>query len=143
MAGVGGGILLLVIMMLSGALAAAILPYNIYDIPGMRPANDPAILLFFLSPFVIAFAAAILYDITDPVLKGGTVRKGVVFGLLLFFVITVPNQILIYSSMVYPDGFYLAQVLDGLIGYPLFGVVCAGIWKGGGLEDLKKEIRSL
>lgn len=41
-----------------------------------------------------------------------------------------------------PEGFSLAQILNGLAGYPLFGVVCTGIWSGGWLEDLRKEIRS-
>ena len=101
-----------------------LLPYSISDIPGMRPATDPVLILFFLSPFVVAFVAAILYDVIEPAL-------------------TVPNQVIISSSMYYPEGFYLAHILNGLAGYPLFGVLCAGIWSGGGLEDLRKEIRSI
>jgi hypothetical protein len=109
----------------------------------MRPATDPVLILFFLSPFVVAFVAAILYDGIEPALRGGRIRRGVVFGLLLFILLTVPNQVIISSSMYYPEGFYLAHILNGLAGYPLFGVLCAGIWSGGGLEDLRKEIRSI
>ena len=45
-AGIAGGLLLMVVILAAGAAAAAILPYNIYDIPGMRPATDPVSLLW-------------------------------------------------------------------------------------------------
>lgn len=97
----------------------------------------------FLSPFVVAFVAVILYDGIEPALRGGRIRRGVVFGLLLFILLTVPNLVIISTSMSSPEGFSLAHILNGLAGYPLFGVLCAGIWSGGGLEDLRKELRSI
>jgi hypothetical protein len=138
-----GGILLTASSMIFGVAAAALLPYNIFDIPGMRPVTDPVALLFFLYPFVIAFVSAILYDLLHPVLRGGTVRKGVVFGYLLFILIVIPNQFVIYSSMQYPAGFYLSAILNGMIGYPLFGVLCAWLWLGVSHPDFRKEASSI
>jgi hypothetical protein len=143
MAGIGGGLLLLVLMILSGAVANIFLPYNIFEIPGMRTADDPVSILFFLYPFVIAFAGAILFNFLDPALKGSVGRRGLIFGLLLFILVTIPNQFVIYTSMYYPSGFYLSGILNGLIGYPLFGILCARIWKTNGIEELKSEVRGI
>jgi hypothetical protein len=142
-AGFAGGLLLLVIMLLSGALANVVLPYTIFDIPGMRPADDPVSILFFLYPFVIAFAAAILFDFLNPALHGGVGRRGLIFGMLLFIIVTIPNQFVIYASMYYPPGFYLSSVITGLIGYPIFGMLCARIWRTYGIEELKSEARGI
>jgi hypothetical protein len=134
-----GGLILLVVTIISGAVAGVILPYNIFDIPGMRPVTDPVAVLFFFYPFVVAVAAAILYDIIDPVLPGTTVRKGITYGLLLVVIVTIPNQYIIWSSMYYPMGFYLSNILSGIIGFPFFGILCARIWGQGGLQRLKRE----
>ena len=45
-AGIAGGLLLMVVILAAGAAAA----YNIYDIPGMRPATDPVSLYIFSTP---------------------------------------------------------------------------------------------
>jgi len=138
-AGITGGILLFVTMILTGFVANAVVPYNILDIPGMRPATDPVSVLFFFYPFVISFASAILFDFLNPVLMGGIGRRGVIFGILLIILITIPNQFVIYTSMYYPAGFYLSSILNGLIGFPLFGMLCAWIFGANGLEKLKIE----
>jgi hypothetical protein len=142
-AGIAGGFLLFVITILSGAVANVFLPYNIFDIPGMRPADDPVSVLFFLYPFVISFAASILFNFLDPALKGGVGGRGLLFGMLLIILVTIPNQFVIYASMYYPPGFYLSSILNGLIGYPLFGILCAWIWKTRGIEELKREARGI
>jgi hypothetical protein len=142
-AGILGGILLSATSTIFSAAAAALSPYNMFDIPGMRPMTDPIALLFFLSPFIIAFVSAILYDLLDTSLRGGTIRKGVVFGLLLFLLITVPNLFIIYSSMYYPAGFFLSSILNGIIGYPLFGVLCAALWRGKSHPDFRKEVSAI
>ncbi len=140
LAGALGGLLLLVVILIAGEVAAAILPYDIYGIPGMRPVSDPVSVLFFVYPFVLAVAGAVLYDVFSPALSGGVVRKGAVFGLLLFVISTIPGLFVIWSSMYYPAGFYLSNALSGIIGFPLFGILCARIWGGNdGLARLKKE----
>jgi len=142
-AGIFGGFLLLVINFLCGFIANALLPYTIFEIPGMRPMTDPFAALFFLYPFVLAFTAGILYDFIHPVLRGDSARNGVVFGLLLFIVVTIPNQFVIWSSMYYPAGFYLSSILYGIIGFPLFGILCVVIWGKEGVEALKKEYTTI
>jgi hypothetical protein len=142
-AGIAGGFLLFVTTILSGAVANVFLPYNIFDIPGMRSADDQVSVLFFLYPFVIAFAASILFNFLNPALKGGVGRRGLLFGILLIILVTIPNQFVIYASMYYPPGFYLSSILNSLIGYPLFGILCAWIWKTRGIEELKREARGI
>jgi hypothetical protein len=41
--------------------------------------------------------------------------------------------------MNYPVGFYISNILAGLIGFPLFGMLCASIWRNGGIIALKRE----
>ncbi len=142
-AGVLGGFILLITSLLGGFVANALIPYNIFEIPGMRPMTDPIAALFFLYPFVLAFAGAILFDFMHMVLKGEKVRKGVVFGLLLIILVTIPNQFVIWSSMYYPAGFYLSGILNGIIGFPLFGILCATLWEKEGVERLKKEYSTI
>ena len=104
-AGIAGGILLFVIMIFTGFVANAFVPYNIFDLPGMRPAADPVPVLFLLYPFVISFTSAILFDFLNPVLTGGIGRRGAIFGTFLILLINIPNQFVIYTSMYYPAGF--------------------------------------
>lgn len=139
LAGILGGILLLATSVIFNGIATILSPFNIFDVPGMRPMSDPISSLFFATPFVVAFVSAIVYDIVNPALAGGTVRKGIVFGCLLFLLITIPGMFVVYSSMYYPGGFYIAGLLNGLIGYPLFGIVCALLWTGTGKFDFRAE----
>jgi hypothetical protein len=141
--GILGGILLLATSVIFSGIATILSPYNIFDIPGMRPMTDPIALLFFLYPFVIAFVSAILFDLIRPCLKGGTVRKGIVFGYLLFLLIVIPSQFVVFSSMSFPNGFYFANLLNGIIGYPLFGILCALLWLGADRPDFRKEASSI
>jgi hypothetical protein len=141
--GILGGILLLATSVIFSGIATILSPYNIFDIPGMRPMTDPIALLFFLYPFVIAFVSAILFDLIRPCLKGGTVRKGIVFGYLLFLLIVIPSQFVVFSSMSFPNGFYFGNLLNGIIGYPLFGILCALLWLGADRPDFRKEASSI
>jgi len=105
-------------------------PYDIATLGGMRAMNDPVMLLYFLYPFVFAFAAAGVFDIIKSSLTGKNVRdKGLMFGALLFTLVTIPSVFVMASSMDYPVGFYLAQVLEGIIGYPVLGILFTRIWK--------------
>ena len=61
-------------MLTAAEAAAAVLPYDILDIPGRHPVTDLVSNLFFLYPFVLAFAVAILYDVLSPALPGDVVR---------------------------------------------------------------------
>jgi hypothetical protein len=54
--------------------------------------------------------------------------RGMLFGVLLLIVNTIPTLFVIYTSMSYPAGFYLANIIAGGVGYPLLGILYAYIW---------------
>jgi hypothetical protein len=62
LAGTAGGCILLISMYVFGTITAAIAPYDIALLGGMRAADDPVVTFFFLYPFVLSYAAAILFD---------------------------------------------------------------------------------
>jgi hypothetical protein len=143
LAGILGGIFLAATSTIFDAADAALLPYNIFDIPGMRPVTDPVSFLYFLSPFVPAFVPAILTDLLTLSSRWKTVRKGVTFGFLLFLLIAIPDLFSISSLMYFPAGFILAAILNGIIGYPPFGVLCALLWRGSSHPDFRKEASAI
>lgn len=61
-AGIAGGVLLLILMIVSGFLVNLVLPANLSEYGGMRAMDDPVMNLFYIYPFVVASAAAIVFD---------------------------------------------------------------------------------
>jgi hypothetical protein len=128
--GIAGGFVLLVLVTIFSELSVLVAPYNIATLGGMRAMDDPVMMLYFLYPFVFAFAAAFVFDIVQGSLTGkNRTQKGVFYGGLLFIVVTIPSVFVMASSMTYPIGFYVAQVLEGIIGYPVLGAIFAWLWK--------------
>lgn len=128
-AGIAGGILLFVAQFAFSMIGNLIAPYDIFTIGGMRARDDPIMLLFFAYPFVLSFASAAVFDRVKGALGGSCCGgAGFTFGLILFLLITVPSMFVIYSSMDYPRGFYVANILFGAIGFPAVGMLYARIW---------------
>lgn len=127
--GIAAGAVLLIMSTIFSMLAAVIAPYDIFDLGGMRAANDPVMALFFLYPFIFALAAAVLFNEIERALEGDKVKRGIRFGLLLFVIFTIPNQFVIFSSMTYPPGFYIGNLLTGLVGFPVLGIVITTLWE--------------
>jgi len=123
-----GGLLLTLCELVFGQVANAVAPYDIFAIGGMRPADDPLMLLFFAYPFVLAFFSSLVFDTVEKALEGPPLRKGIGFGVILLLLVTLPSLFVIFSSMLYPAGFYLANFLTGVIGFPLLGCLFAWIW---------------
>lgn len=123
-----GGVLLLITSFVIGFITAAVAPYDIFAIGGMRSIDDPIMILFFLYPVIVAFASAVLFEFVKSSLKGSEMKKGITFGLLLFLIITIPSAWVIYTSMTYPLGFHLDNILQGLVGYSLLGIMFVKIW---------------
>lgn len=121
--GIVGGILLEIAMLASSALAAAVLPYDVLAIGGMRAVDDPVMALFFTWPFVFSFAAAVVFERVQGAFDGSAAWRGVRYGTVLFLLYTIPNLFVVYTSMDYPAGFYLANLLFGIVGFPLLGVL--------------------
>jgi hypothetical protein len=128
-AGSAGGAVLLFLLMIFSTLSTIIAPYDIAKLGGMRAMDDPIMIMFFFYPFVLAFAAAGVFDIVQGSLSGAPFNKGVMYGVLLFVLVTIPSMFVMISSMNYPVGFYIVQVLEGAIGYPVLGIIFAKIWK--------------
>jgi hypothetical protein len=126
--GLTGGIVLLIAMFAFGSIATVIAPYDISKLGGMRAIDDPVMVLFYLYPFVLSFVAAVLFDLVKDSLKGTALQKGLTFGLMLFLLETIPSIFVIFTSMNYPFGFHLAGFLEGIIGYPVTGILFARIW---------------
>jgi hypothetical protein len=125
-----GGLFLALCELVFTQVANAVKPYNMLAIEGMRSATDPVMLLFFAYPFVLAFTSSLVFDTVEKTLDGQPLRKGIGFGVILFLLVTLPSLFVIFSSMHYPAGFYLANLLTGVIGFPLLGCLFAWIWAG-------------
>jgi hypothetical protein len=113
--GVAAGIVVLVLAMIIGSATQALFNYNVLSLAGMRSVNDPVSILFFLYPFVVALAVAILYDFTKKSFTGSVMRKGIMLGLLGWMVYGIPSAFIVFSSMDYPVGFTVNSVIGSLI----------------------------
>jgi hypothetical protein len=128
-AGIAGGILLFIAQFVFSMVGNLIAPYDIFAIGSMRKASDPVMLLFYAYPFVLSFTSAVVFDqVKDGLTPSCCGGAGLAFGLLLLLLITVPSMFVIYSSMDYPRGFYVANILFGAIGFPAVGMLYARIW---------------
>ena len=124
---IAGGILLTILSIIFSLVANAVAPYDIFSIGGMRAITDPIMALYFLYPFVFALTTAIVFGFVKGSLKWK--NPGAQFGLLLFLIATVPSMFMIFASMTYPIGFYIENILGGIISFPLLGILFASVWK--------------
>lgn len=127
-AGFFGGLWLLCIVLIVGWIVNFVAPYAILDLPGMRSVDDPVAALFFAYPFVISFMAAIVYATIQKPLMSLAGTPGLLFGGILIMLYSIPCLFVTFTSMEYPPGFYLSQILEGVIGFPLLGLLYAKIW---------------
>jgi hypothetical protein len=128
MGSISAGFILLIIMVISGYLVNMVLPTDISRYGGMRAMNDPVMNLFYLYPFVIASAAAIIFDIVKGCLNSTPVRKGLMYGVMLICIMTVPSLYVMYTSMTWPADFYVSTLIWEIISFPLMGITYARIW---------------
>ncbi len=124
-----GGIVLFVVNFVVSAIILAVAPYDIFTLGGMRAAEDPLLVFFFAYPFVLSFAAAVIYDLVKGSLHGTSSGRGATFGAALFLIYTVPSIFITFTSMDYPMGFYFENLLFGILGFPLVGVIYAMLWE--------------
>lgn len=124
-----GGIVLLAVNFVISALVALVAPYDVLALGGMRSVEDPLMLFFFAYPFVLSFAAAIVFDLVKDALPGQAGSKGAIYGAALILLYTLPSVFITFTSMNYPAGFYLETLLFGVVGFPLIGAIYAMIWE--------------
>ena len=113
--GIVAGIVILVLSMIVSTATQALFDYNVMTLVGMRSVNDPISMLFFLHPFVVGLAMAILYDFAKKSFTGTAIRKGTVLGLLGWVVYGIPSAFIVFSSMDYPMGFTVNSVIGSLL----------------------------
>ena len=113
--GIVAGIVILVLSMIVSTATQVLFDYNVLTLAGMRSVNDPVSMLFFLHPFVVGLAMAILYDFTKKSFTGTAIRKGIVLGLLGWVVYGIPSAFIVFSSMDYPIGFTVNSVIGSLV----------------------------
>lgn len=124
-----GCLVLYITMFLTSALTMLIAPFNIFDVGGMRASDDPVMMLYYLYPVLLSFITTYVYSIIRGALKGPYIEKGLIFGLIIFLLLTVTSGFIIFTSMIYPAGFYVVMILNGLISYPLLGILYSFIWE--------------
>jgi hypothetical protein len=123
-----GSVLLYIMLFLISAITMAISPFNIFDLGGMRTPTDPLMMLYYLYPVLLSLITTYVFSVVRDSLQGSYINKGLMFGLLLFLLLTVSSGFIIVTTMQYPPGFYIDMILNGLISYPLLGILYTVIW---------------
>ncbi len=123
--GVLGGLSLLILSFVADALTQFVAPYSIFEVPGMRSITDPVMMLYFLYPFVFSFISAGFWQIIRESLSKDTKEAAWQFAGILFVLVVIPNIWVVFTSMSYPAGFYISNILSGIIGYPCIGYLNA------------------
>lgn len=125
--GLLGGIVIFVVWMVVSVVVQAVAPYDVLKLGGMRAKDDPVMLLFFMHPWVISFAMAILYDNVGKAVEGGCIGKGLKFGLLSWLMTSIPSVFIVFTSMNYPLAFTAASLLGSFFYMLAAGVTTARI----------------
>jgi hypothetical protein len=106
-----------------GLITQAIMPFDWTSVGGMRSFDDPIMILFFLYGFVSAIGAVVLYQFIN--LKGNTNQKGAKFGAMMWLATSVPSAFVILTTMTYPAGFFLNELVFGFFIWVLMGITIA------------------
>ena len=95
----------------------------------MWSATDPFMMLYYLYPVLLSLITTYVFSVVRGSLQGSYIEKGLMFGLLMFLLLSVTSGFIIITTMQYPVGFSLDMVLNGLISYPLLGILYTIIWE--------------
>lgn len=129
MGGLIVGFIIMVIDIVIGGIFRLFLPYDIFELGGMRKISDPIMLLFFVHPWVLSFILSFVYSHFGKALNGNYIAKGWKFGLLMWIVIFVPYTFLVFTSMEYPIGFYINSIFPPFFYMTLSGIVISKIFE--------------
>jgi len=89
----------------------------------MRSWSDPLMSLFFISPFILGIGLAWVWNRSKSLFSGSIWRRGANFGLIYFFIATIPGMIMSYSS--FPLSFL--TIISWTIGGLANGIVAGWI----------------
>jgi hypothetical protein len=126
--GISAGTVLFVLLFGLNIIMNLVIPYDITKFNGMRSMNDPVMMLFFVYPFVLAFAAAYVFDIIHPVLPGSGMKKEVLFSTVMLIIVAIPSNFAMFTSMDWPVTFYIGNLIWALTGFFLTGIIFNKIW---------------
>jgi hypothetical protein len=124
---IAAAIVYFAVLMVLSLLTQIVLPYDMMKVPGVRSTTDPIMLAFFIYPLVYMVGVVILYPLFK--LKWTVVQKGLAYGFIIWLVTNVPESYVIYTSMVYPEGFFVDKLLFGLIAWIAAGTTIAYLLK--------------
>ncbi len=125
LAGLAAGAVIFVLSFAMEALIQAVLPYKWTDLGPIRDLKDPLMTAFWLYPFVMGLVASMAYQWVGKRFQGNWLEKGRKLGLMLWFIVAVPETYLLVTSMNYPLGFYASLVVGYLLYYLAAGLVVA------------------
>ena len=123
--GLAAGVAILVVTCIVDSVITAVLPYNVFELGGMRAIDDPIMMLFFLAPFLTGISLAILYDVTRAAFTGTVKQNGIKLGLLGWIVASIPSAWIVFTSMTYPLGFTASSTVGTLLYMLAAGLVIA------------------
>ncbi|UCH72348.1 MAG: hypothetical protein JSW62_02025 [Thermoplasmatales archaeon] len=123
--GILAGIVITIITTVFSWLTQTIWQYDVLELAGMRPVDDPIAILFFVYPWVLGFALSYVYSYLGKSLDGNSTTKGWKFGLLMWIVVSITSAFLVFSSMDYPIGFTVNSTIGPLIYMLLAGIIIA------------------
>jgi len=126
--GILSGTVIFVVSWIFSLLTQNIWQYNVMDLAGMRPIDDPICILYFIYPWVLGFALSFVYPYFDKGLEGTFITKGWKFGLLMWIVVGITSTFLVFSSMDYPIGFTINSVVGSLLDMLVAGFIIAKIF---------------
>jgi hypothetical protein len=137
--GILAGIAIFVVMWIVSLAAQAIFAYDVLKLDGMRAVTDPIMILFFVYPWVLAFAMTCVYLKIERLLEGDWMAKGKQFGCIIWIVAGIPSAFLIWSSMNYPIGFTISSLVGSLLYMIAGGIVIAWSSKAPKTKAKKKR----
>ncbi|RLG69835.1 MAG: hypothetical protein DRO04_02770 [Candidatus Iainarchaeum archaeon] len=112
------GLAILILEAVVAALVQAVMPYSLESLAGMRTLQDPLMVLYFLTPWLVSLGMVVLYAKTKESFKETHAReKAIMFGFLVWLVAVVPTTFVIFTTMTYPLGFSINKLLGGLVAY--------------------------
>jgi hypothetical protein len=128
-AGLAAGLVITVLAQAIDLLVQFVFPYDVLAMGGMRAVTDPIMMAFFLHGWVLAFAMVVVYSKLGGALKGGFIEKGKKFGFLMWLVVSLPSIFLVYTSMNYPIGFHVSNVIASIVYMLAAGITITKLMK--------------
>jgi hypothetical protein len=105
-----------------------LITYDISKFSGMRPMNNPVMMLIFVYPFILAFTAAYVFDTVYPALQESVMQQGISFGVVLLVIAAIPSNFAMYTSLDWPATFYAGNLIWAVLGFVSTGILFVRIW---------------